>query len=79
MTIHEDTSREHPVAAGCAPGGWLEALVRRLAEAGRRRQERRYLLEMDDWLLKDIGLRREDIERAFDRERDDEIEWRHRL
>jgi uncharacterized protein YjiS (DUF1127 family) len=41
--------------------GWFAALVKRSREATRKRRDYRILMEMDDHLLRDIGLTRSDI------------------
>lgn len=46
-----------------SPFGWFAGLVRWQA-SWRRRQE---LLELEDWLLRDIGLTREEVEREAHR------------
>ena len=41
--------------------GWFAAIVTRSREAARKRRDYRILMEMDDYLLRDIGLTRGDI------------------
>jgi uncharacterized protein YjiS (DUF1127 family) len=76
ITAPARTATAQPAAArGQIGRSWISALLRRLVETERRHRERRYLREMDDHLLQDIGLRREDINRAFGHD----IDRRHHL
>ncbi len=67
--------RLHPTAARARPrrkvGGFLARLLAALAEADRIHRERRYLAEMDDALLRDIGITRADVEAELRRP----IDW----
>lgn len=47
--------------------GWARVVLRQLAQRREALRQRRALLELDDHLLKDIGLRREDALREADR------------
>ncbi len=47
---------------------WLSAFVGRIASSARKRRDYRILMEMDDHLLKDIGLTRDQAMSAWIRE-----------
>ena len=42
--------------------GWAGSLLRRVLSWSARARQRRALMALDDWMLKDIGLSRTDIE-----------------
>lgn len=47
---------------------WLYAFVGRIAISARKRRDYRILMEMDDHLLKDIGVTRDQVMAAWIRE-----------
>ena len=67
--------RLSPLAASSRPrrkdAGFLARVLAALAEADRIHRERRYLAEMDDALLRDIGITRADVDAELRRP----IDW----
>ncbi|WP_118134751.1 hypothetical protein [Oceanicella sp. SM1341] len=54
-------------ATGGPWGGWLRAVSARMAERRRQRLDRaafRNLLHKDEWVLRDLGVTRHDVEQA---------------
>ena len=48
---------------GAGPIGWLSSLYAELETVSRRIEERRHLSQLDDHLLEDMGLTREQADR----------------
>lgn len=59
-----------PVQPPSRPAGLIARLFARLAALDRHHREMRYLREMDDRLLRDIGVTRADIEAEMRRRPD---------
>ncbi|WP_224405970.1 DUF1127 domain-containing protein [Afifella sp. IM 167] len=65
-------SRRSP-ATGVFPalrpvGGWLGRAFDRWQAIGQARQDYRHLLSLPDYLLRDVGLTRDDVAEALDRQ-----------